>query len=212
MSETTPLDPGLLSPRRSLQFVLVSGLPRSGTSLMMQMLAAGGWPVMHDSERPPDADNPEGYFEWEHLKLLRTRPDILREAEGKVVKVISMLLTLLPSKHHYRVIFMRRPIEQVADSQFRMIARRRHRSEEAGVPEEERSAMEKRLRTHAEWIAEHLSTSANTEVMEVDYPALVADPQAWVARIAEFAGRRDADPETLARMAAVVQPALHRSR
>jgi len=203
---------GASASRRSLQFLLVSGLPRSGTSLMMQMLGAGGWPLKHDSDRAADADNPEGYFEWEHLKQLRTRPDIIRDAEGRVVKVISMLLTLLPSKHRYRVIFMQRPIEQVADSQFRMVARRRHRDEEAGVPIEERSAMEKRLRTHLEWITEHLRTSPNIELLEVDYPTLVADPGAWVGRIAEFAGRPDADAETLARMAAAVRPALHRSR
>ncbi|MBS0658545.1 MAG: sulfotransferase [Verrucomicrobia bacterium] len=178
---------------------------------MMQMLAAGGWALKHDSDRPADADNPEGYFEWEQLKQLRTRPDILREAEGRVVKVISMLLTLLPAKHRYRVIFMRRPIEQVAESQFRMVARRRHR-EGIDVPVEERSVLLERLRSHLVWIEEYLRTSPNFEVLEVDYPSLVADPQDWVERIAEFAGRPELDREALARMAAVVRPALHRSR
>lgn len=212
MSEPAQPELGSTSPRRALQFVLVSGLPRSGTSLLMQMLAAGGWPVMHDSERPADADNPEGYYEWDDLKQLRTRPDILREAEGKVVKVISMFLTLLPNKHTYKVIFMRRPIEQVADSQFRVNARRRHKAEDAAVPDEERSAMEKRLRTHSEWIGEHLRITPNFQVLEVDYPSLVAEPSEWVARIAAFAGKPDLDEDSLARMASVVRPALHRSR
>lgn len=212
MTDPAPPEPGPPSPRRPLDFVLVSGLPRSGTSLMMQILAAGGWPIMQDSERPADADNPEGYFEWENIKQIRTRPEILRDAEGKVIKVISTLLALLPGRHHYRVIFMNRPIEQVAESQFRVIARRRHRPEESVVPDEERSVMEKRLRTHAEWTVEHLRMAPNFELLEVDFPALVAKPQDWVARIAAFAGRPETDAATLARMAAAVRPELHRNR
>ena len=65
---------------------IVSGLPRSGTSLMMQMLAAGGMPVLSDGERQADTDNPKGYFEWERIKRLPKDPACIVEAEGKVVK------------------------------------------------------------------------------------------------------------------------------
>jgi hypothetical protein len=68
---------------------IVSGLPRSGTSLMMQMLDAGGLPVLSDGERQPDTDNPKGYLEWERIKQLPKDPSLIAEAEGKVVKVIS---------------------------------------------------------------------------------------------------------------------------
>jgi hypothetical protein len=103
---------------------IVSGLPRSGTSLMMQMLAAGGIPVLSDGERQPDADNPRGYFEWERIKLLPKEPECISEAEGKVVKVISQLLFALPASRDYRLVFMQRPLAEVVASQAEMIRRR----------------------------------------------------------------------------------------
>ena len=103
---------------------IVSGLPRSGTSLMMQMLAAGGLPVLSDGERQADADNPRGYFEWERAKLLPQQPGCIAEAEGKVVKVISQLIFALPPAHEYRIIFMQRPLAEVVASQAEMIRRR----------------------------------------------------------------------------------------
>ena len=210
-----PANPGPEQPnsRRALDLLLVSGLPRSGTSLMMQMLAAGGWSTMSDRARPPDADNPEGYFEWEGVKQLRQRPDIIREADGKVVKVVSMMLPLLPNRHRYRVIFMQRPIGQVVDSQFRMIARRKGRSEDlAQTPDEERQAMIKRLRAHAEWTVEHLRVAPNFELLEVDYPLLVQDPGAWIGRIATFAGRPELPTAVQEQMKAAVKPELFHNR
>ncbi|MDQ3315396.1 MAG: alkaline phosphatase family protein, partial [Verrucomicrobiota bacterium] len=106
-------------------FVLVSGLPRSGTSLMMQMLAAGGMPVLTDGERVADVDNPKGYFEWEAIKRIAKEPELLDDdaLAGKAIKCISMLLPHLPPKHDYKVIFMTRPIEEVVRSQRSMITR-----------------------------------------------------------------------------------------
>jgi hypothetical protein len=103
---------------------IVSGLPRSGTSLMMQMLAAGGMPVLSDGERKADTDNPRGYLEWERIKQLPKEPALIGEAEGKVVKVISQLLLSLPDEHEYRVIFMQRPLPEVLKSQDEMLRRR----------------------------------------------------------------------------------------
>jgi hypothetical protein len=103
---------------------IVSGLPRSGTSLMMQMLAAGGMPILSDGERQADVDNPRGYYEWERIKLLPKQPDCIAEAEGKVVKVISQLLFVLPDGRDYRIVFMQRPLPEVVASQAEMIRRR----------------------------------------------------------------------------------------
>jgi len=103
---------------------VVSGLPRSGTSLMMQMLAAAGLQVLSDGERQADADNPRGYYEWERIKLLPQQPNCIQEAEGKVVKIISQLLFALPSTHDYRIIFMQRPLAEVVASQSELIRRR----------------------------------------------------------------------------------------
>lgn len=85
---------------------IVSGLPRSGTSLMMQMLAAGGMPALSDGERKADTDNPKGYLEWERVKQLPKNPGLIAEAEGKVVKVISQLILSLPDGHEYKIVFM----------------------------------------------------------------------------------------------------------
>jgi hypothetical protein len=103
---------------------IISGLPRSGTSLMMQMLAAGGMPILSDGERRADVDNPRGYLEWERIKQLPKDPTCIAEAEGKAVKVISQLLLSLPPEHQYRVIFMERPLPEVMVSQDEMLRRR----------------------------------------------------------------------------------------
>src|ERR1700689_227732 len=103
---------------------IVSGLPRSGTSLMMQMLAAGGMTVLSDGERKADADNPRGYLEWERIKQLPKDPACIAEAEGKCVKVISRLLLSLPEGHEYRILFMERPLPEVLASQDVMLRNR----------------------------------------------------------------------------------------
>ncbi len=91
---------------------------------MMQMLAAAGVPVMTDSERRPDDDNPEGYLEWEEIRGVARDPEILRKAEGRAIKVISALLPVLPANNRYKVIFMDRPVTEVAASQQKMLERR----------------------------------------------------------------------------------------
>src|SRR6202795_633569 len=116
--------PFSISRGKVLMITIVSGLPRSGTSLMMQMLEAGGLPVLSDGERKADTDNPRGYLEWERIKQLPKQPALIAEAEGKVVKVISQLLLSLPEGHEYRVIFMQRPLPEVLKSQDEMLRRR----------------------------------------------------------------------------------------
>ncbi|RYD30545.1 MAG: tetratricopeptide repeat protein, partial [Verrucomicrobiaceae bacterium] len=109
---------------RSMEFVIVSGLPRSGTSMMMQILRAGGMELMHDGKREADDDNLEGYWEWEKIRSLRKHPRVIEQAEGKVIKVISALLPSLPPKHRYKVLFMKRPVGEVVESQWKMLANR----------------------------------------------------------------------------------------
>jgi hypothetical protein len=110
--------------RKASMITIISGLPRSGTSLMMQMLAAGGMPILSDGERRADVDNPRGYLEWERIKQLPKDPACIAEAGGKAVKVISQLLLSLPPEHQYRVIFMERPLPEVMVSQDEMLRRR----------------------------------------------------------------------------------------
>ena len=107
-----------------VQFItVVSGLPRSGTSMMMQMLHAGGHPCLTDDRREADADNPRGYFEYDKVKQLRTDCSWLPEATGKAVKIIAQLLSVLPTELDYKIIFMRRELDEVIASQNRMLDR-----------------------------------------------------------------------------------------
>ena len=120
---TIPHRPALHSAIRPERFVtIVTGLPRSGTSMMMQMLAAGGLPVLSDDRRLPDDNNPRGYFEYEKVASLREDSNWILDARGKAVKVVAQLLPHLP-RGAYRVIFMDRNLDEVVQSQRRMLAR-----------------------------------------------------------------------------------------
>src|SRR5579864_4993511 len=130
---------------------IVSGLPRSGTSLMMQMLVAGGLTALSDGERVADVDNPRGYLEWERIKQLPNDPSCIAEAEGKVVKVISRLLLSLASGHEYRVIFMQRPLPEVLASQDQML-RHRGTAVPGANPAIMSAAFEKHLREVFAWL------------------------------------------------------------
>jgi predicted AlkP superfamily phosphohydrolase/phosphomutase/tetratricopeptide (TPR) repeat protein len=186
-----------------LDFILVSGLPRSGTSLMMQMLRAGGLPILTDGQRPADEDNPEGYWEWERIKLLPKNPRILEEAHGQVVKVISPLLLHLPRKHRYKIIYMTRPLEQVVASQWAMLD---HRGEQ---PKSEKSHLIEVQREYSRQILATLRRSNRVEILEVDFPALMADAAPVIARLAAFLpGQFLPGPE----VSACIKPRLFRHR
>src|SRR5215470_17042279 len=162
---------------------IVSGLPRSGTSLMMQMLVAGGMTPLSDGERAADPDNPRGYLEWERIKTLPKDPNCIVEAEGKVVKVISRLLLSLPSGHDYRVIFMQRPLAEVLASQDEMM-RRRGTFKEGANPAAMAAAFEKHLREVYAW----MGSRPNIKSIRVVYQDVMKEPKRVSAEIAEFVG------------------------
>lgn|ERR1022692_1022837 len=161
---------------------IVSGLPRSGTSLMMQMLAAGGLSVLSDGERKADTDNPRGYVEWERIKQLPKDPGCIAEAEGKVVKVISQLLLSLPPGHDYRVIFMQRPLSEVLKSQDEMLLRRRN-YEKGG---ETTGAIEKAFQHHLIEVKKWLAGRTDIAVLRVHYHDILREPQATAEAVARF--------------------------
>lgn len=138
---------------------------------MMQMLAAGGMPVLSDGERQADTDNPRGYYEWERIKLLPREPHLVAEAEGKAVKVISQLLFALPAGFQYRIIFMVRPLKEVVASQAEMI--RRRGTAAPSVPE---AAMIAGLQAHLNQVRTWLKTQRHLDLLEVEYHALLRSP------------------------------------
>ncbi|PYX08134.1 MAG: sulfotransferase family protein [Acidobacteria bacterium] len=160
---------------------IVSGLPRSGTSLMMQMLAVGGMSILSDGERQADVDNPRGYFEWERIKRLPKEPGCVAEAEGKVVKVISQLLLALPGGHEYRVIFMQRPLAEVLLSQEQMLRRR-------GTfdPAVDTSTLVKGFQNHLYEINTWLNSKPNLKVMRVHYHRVLNEPKAIAEKLTQF--------------------------
>jgi tetratricopeptide (TPR) repeat protein len=188
-------------------FVIVSGLPRSGTSLMMQMLEAGGLPPMTDKVRTADIDNPHGYYEWEAIKQIAKKPELLDNpaVEGRAIKCISMLLPALPTKHRYKIIFMLRSIAEVVASQDAMTSRLGTKGAELN-PEQ----LERGLRGHREEMRRWGATTPDVEWLEVEYPALVRDPAPTILRLVEFLGRERLPNK--AAMGAPVDPALHRRK
>lgn len=184
-------------------FTIVSGLPRSGTSLMMQMLRAAGMDLMHDGKREADEDNLEGYWEWEEIKSLKKNPRLIEQADGKVIKVISALLPQLPPRHHYRLIFMKRPVEEVVDSQWKMIERRGQN------PVSEKQHLIQTQQTHAEQTLAQLRQCKNVDLIEIDYPEMVANPGSQLDALKTFLGETAPKPEKLTQ---AIRPDLHRNK
>lgn len=182
---------------------VVSGIPRSGTSLMMQMMAAGGMPVLTDGQRSADANNPRGYFELESVKSLSRNPDVIAQAEGKVVKVISSLLPSLPKQFDYRVIFMCRPLEEVISSQNRMLERLGKE-----VPPTPTASVIAAFEEHLKKIRSWLSQQSNLAVLYVDYPAVLEAPEEQTRRICSFL-ERDLDTSAMIRQ---IEHSLHREK
>lgn len=183
---------------------VVSGLPRSGTSLMMKMLEAGGLPVMQDGIREADKDNPKGYYEFERVKQLDKGDTAwMVEAQGKVVKIISALLKHLPPEYEYRVIFMRRHMEEILASQRKMLV---HRGEDAAKMEDEKIAelFEKHMAQTFAWLEQR----PNIRLMQVHYSDLLADPATQARNVNEFLDNRlDAQ-----KMSQMIDPKLYRNR
>jgi hypothetical protein len=182
---------------------IVSGLPRSGTSLMMQMLAAGGMPVLTDGERQADADNPRGYYEWERIKLLPQQPDCIAEAEGKAVKVISQLLFALPAGRDYRIIFVQRPLTEVLASQAEMI--RRRGTTGAALPP---SALIAGLGVHLNQVHAWLKDKANISIYRVEHHDVLHKPLLMAESIQQFL----ACPLDVGAMSRQVDTSLYRQR
>jgi Sulfotransferase domain len=188
---------------RPMPIVVVSGLPRSGTSMMMKMLSEGGLPAVTDAIRTADEDNPNGYFEFEPVKqLAEGQQDWLKDAGGKLVKVISALLEHLPPTHVYKVVFMEREIKEILASQQKMLRRRNELSKSTD------DEMEGQFRDHLNAVKYWLARQPHMSVKYVDYNRLMADPDAYCQPIADFLGM----PLDLTRMLAVPNERLYRNR
>jgi len=175
----------LFAARRGAPVTVVSGLPRSGTSMMMRMLEAGGVPILSDGERSADVDNPKGYFELERIKELESEMDksYLREARGRALKVISFLIKELPDDNDYRVIFMRRDLDEVITSQKKMIDRLESPDTDAAD-----EAMKEAFRNDIVRVRLFCKGRPNFELIEVNYRRSVEEPDAVAREVNAFLG------------------------
>ncbi|HMO13009.1 MAG TPA: alkaline phosphatase family protein [Pirellulaceae bacterium] len=187
-------------------YIVVSGLPRSGTSLMMQLLEAGGIQVITDGERVADVDNPKGYYEWEAIKQVADKPEILDDEElnGRVFKGVSVLLKHLPKQHDYKVIFMTRPIDEIVESQATMI----NRLGTSGA-ELDKEDLRRGLKLHSHEMLKWMKGTKYIEALIVDYPTLVSKPNEVIPAICDFLGEKIVYPE---RMSEVIDAKLYRNR
>ena len=189
---------------------IVSGLPRSGTSMLMRMLDAGGLPPLTDNLRTADADNPEGYYEFERVKQLDKGDTAwLATAQGRAVKVISALLQHLPSTYDYQVIFVERQMAEILASQRKMLAHRQAAhlidAQQDTVEDAQMTALfEKHLRAIRQWLAQQ----PNVTVIYIHYSDLLREPTVQAAKIHQFLGNSlDVD-----KMVGVIDPTLYRNR
>ncbi len=187
----------------SKSVIIVSGLPRSGTSMMMNMLQAGGLPLLTDNIRTADDDNPKGYYEFEQVKQIEQDPSWLEDAQGKVVKMISALLKHLPGGYHYKIIFMRRKIEEVLASQRQMLIRRNEPTDTVAD-----NKMADLYRRHLQQVEAWLAKQPNIDVLYITYHQVIASPREQAEQINAFLGSGlDVDA-----MTASVDQMLYRQR
>ncbi len=191
--------------RYGAPIVVVSGLPRSGTSMAMKMLDAGGIATLTDGLRAADESNPKGYFEFERVKELDKSGDRawLGDARGKAVKIISFLLTFLPETFDYQVIFMERDIDEVLASQNKMLLTRGEAADTAPDPH-----MRQVYQEHLQKVDRFLRNRKCFTTIRLGYKAVIDNPALEAARINEFLG----GGLNVGRMAAVTDRELYRNR
>jgi hypothetical protein len=183
------------------EIIVVSGLPRSGTSLMMQMLERGGVEVVTDGVRAADADNPKGYYEFERVKTIRRDASWLPGVRGKAFKMVSQLLYDLPSSERYQVLFMERDLDEMLLSQEKMLTR-------LGRAAAPRDKMRQAYALHLERLHAWLPLQGNMTVLRVRYNELVEQPREQAARVGGFLG----GGLEVERMANTVDLSLYRNR
>lgn len=170
---------------------------------MMQMLAAGGMPTLTDGQRKADIENPRGYYEWEPAKQLPQQPELIQQAEGKAVKIISQLLFALSGGYQYQIVFMERPLSEVVASQAEMIRRK-----QTAAPALPVSAMIAALQSHLNQVNGWVANRRNINVCRVKHGDVIHSPRAVAAAVQDFVNH----PLDVEAMADQVDTRLYRQR
>jgi broad-specificity NMP kinase len=182
---------------------IVSGLPRSGTSMMMKVLESGGIQILTDNIRQADEDNLTGYYEYERVKQIKEDKEWLKDAEGKAVKLISALLKHLPNTYQYRILFMHREISEILASQKKMLKRRGENTD--SVPDKTMAVL---FQNHLIEVKAWLASQNNIKTLNVSYNEILKHPVSNIEIINKFLGG-NLNKE---KMIEVVDPTLYRQR
>ncbi len=182
--------------------VIVSGLPRSGTSMMMEMMEKGGLDVLTDEIREADEDNPKGYYEYERVKKLPDDTEWLEEAKGKAVKVLGELIKFLPEGYRYKVVFMERELDEVIESQEKMLKRK-------GTDEElSKAELKQILKNYRIILKDNIKSHPNMNVIYLSYNDIMSYPEPVLESVSAFLG----GSLDVKKMLAVVDEELYRNR
>lgn len=184
--------------------IVVSGLPRSGTSMMMKMLEAGGLQIVTDNERKPDEDNPKGYYELEIVKKLR-HGDVswIPNTKGKVVKIIASLIEYLPEDIEFKVIFMERSMSEILASQKKMLERRGENPDK--ISDDQLAQI---FSNHLVSVFGLMDSQKNINYIKADYNQLIVDPESMLKKIIELLNY----PLNIEEMKSIVDPILYRQK
>jgi len=187
---------------KSKYIFIVSGLPRSGTSMMMNMLTEGGMEILTDNVRKADVDNPKGYYELEIVKNIRNDNSWLHASRGKAFKIVSELLYYLPDEHNYKVIFMRRHTDEILASQSKML---KTRTIDNNIEDE---ILGRAFNNAISRITRWLDSQKNIDTYYADYNKVLYDTENTVSNITKFV-----DLEMpIKKMISVIDPKLHRHK
>lgn len=192
-----------LKPYQPGSITIVSGLPRSGTSMVMQMLEAGGIGILQDQIRLPDNDNPKGYYEFERVKHLKNDTTWLNDAGGKAIKVIYALLSHLPEKIQYNLLFVSRDLDEILISQTKMLNRLGKRG--AGTdPDTLKSIFQKEVDKTQDW----LLTQPHFRILKLQHHNMIENPMEAAEKINFFLGGN----LNVQAMQGAIDPTLYRNR
>ena len=185
------------------EILIVSGLPRSGTSMMMQMMVAGGIEPFTDGKRIADENNKKGYFEHEAVKGILKNHDFLEEVNNKVIKIVANLLVALPNKYRYKIIVMERKIEEILSSQHKMLVQQGKIS-----PGTYPILLAQNYRTVIEKVKNTIHYRPNVGVLFVEHKEVIDNPILQASRIQDFLGKK----LNIQAMASVVDSSLYREK
>ena len=180
------------------EIIVVTGLPRSGTSLMMQILAKSNLPILSDGKRESDINNPEGYYELEAVKGIVRDNSFLNEAKGKVVKIVAPLPTFMNKNLKYKVVFMRRDMDQILRSQEKMLEK-----DQASEREKFRTIYEFHLKKTYQFFKDN-----SIPFIDINYSKLIEQPEVELAILKDFCSL-NCDVNDLIE---VVKPELYRNK